>query len=212
MKKKKSIRYVVIVVRRVGRDSKHVFVLLLFLLFYFMRAAGNHKCRRKDTWERLQRRHTERRATVRHVQKPMWVPVESNPQQCQTMAPSRPVRPNRLPLTSEYQSEKRVYEFPSPTAVSLDGGDSPPELASKSSSAPHLVKSTQTLPRTARYEGSEVYLRIFILVSIAFTICQWRLCNNLSYKLKKKLNLLYIRLKINAKHGKSLRRNFKIII
>lgn len=54
-----------------------------------------------------------------------------------------------------------VYELPSPTAVSLNGGgssngDVPPNLTGqKSSSAPHLIKSTQTLPRT-KFDGLEV--------------------------------------------------------
>jgi len=78
-------------------------------------------------------------------------------------------RPNRLPLTSESEFPvKNVasYELPSPTAVSLDGGgggEVTQELAGacKSSSAPHLIKSTQTLPRRTKYTGgSEVFLEV----------------------------------------------------
>lgn len=84
--------------------------------------------------------------------------LQSCPQTVAAVAPDgRPARPNRLPLTSECgDQEKIAYELPSPTAVSLNGGDVTPELTScKSSSAPHLIKSTQTLPRT-RYDGSQV--------------------------------------------------------
>jgi len=79
-------------------------------------------------------------------------------------------RPNRLPLTSEsgFPGKNVIsYELPSPTAVSLDGGGGgkvTQELADacKSSSAPHLIKSTQTLPRRTKYTGgSEVFLEVF---------------------------------------------------
>lgn len=122
---------------------------------FYAYSAGNQKCRRKDTWERLQRRHADRRMTIKHTE-PVWVPAESD--QYQT-SPDRPVRPNRLPLTSECNLEKMCYKLPSPTAVSLNGGDIPPELTSKSSSAPHLIKSTQTLPRT-KYDGLEVFILV----------------------------------------------------
>jgi len=79
-------------------------------------------------------------------------------------------RPNRLPLTNESEFPvKNVasYELPSPTAVSLDGGGGGGEVAQelanacKSSSAPHLIKSTQTLPRrTNNTGGSEVFLEV----------------------------------------------------
>jgi len=79
-------------------------------------------------------------------------------------------RPNRLPLTNESEFPvKNVtsYELPSPTAVSLDGGGRGGEVtqelanACKSSSAPHLIKSTQTLPRRTSNTGeSEVFLEV----------------------------------------------------
>ncbi|VVC30720.1 Hypothetical protein CINCED_3A013748 [Cinara cedri] len=126
--------------------------------------SGNQKCRRKETWERLQRRHANRRMTVKHVEPMMWVPEDSGDRTAVSTT-GRPARPDRLPLTSNPHLEKIVYELPSPTAVSLNGsgdggsgsGDVPSELASyKSSSAPHLVNksSTQTLPRT-KYNGLE---------------------------------------------------------
>lgn len=128
--------------------------------------AGNQKCRRKETWERLQRRNADRRATIKHAEQPVWVShaAEISDQYRRTAA-----RPNRLPLTSESEfSVKNVasYELPSPTAVSLDGGgggEVTPELvgACKSSSAPHLIKSTQTLPRRTKNIGrSEVFSKV----------------------------------------------------
>jgi len=95
----------------------------------------------------------------------VWVPPaeENISDQCHRPA----TRPNRLPLNSESEFPvKNVtsYELPSPTAVSLDGGggggEVTQELASacKSSSAPHLIKSTQTLPSRTKYTGgSEVF-------------------------------------------------------
>lgn len=151
----------------------------MLLLRACCRAAGNQKCRRKETWERLQRRHADRRMTAKHAEPAavsvaaMWAPEEHNGGSDGTAAAStagRPSRPDRLPLTSDRHLEKIVYELPSPTTVSLNGsgrgggddddsGDVPPELASyKSSSAPHLVQKhcAQTLPRTKYYDGPEV--------------------------------------------------------
>lgn len=124
--------------------------------YFYSCSAGNQKLRRKDTWERLQRRHADRRMTIKHTE-PVWVPVESD--QYRNITPDRPTRPNLLPLTSECHLDKMSYKLPSPTAVSLNGGDIPPELTCKSSSAPHLIKSTQTLPRT-KYDGLEVFILV----------------------------------------------------
>lgn len=138
--------------------------------FYSSRTAGNQKCRRKETWERLQRRHADRWATIKYTEQPVWVPPTEENISDQY---HRPVtRPNRLPLTNESEFPvKNVtsYELPSPTAVSLDGGggggggEVTQELANacKSSSAPHLIKSTQTLPcRTSNTSRSEVFLEV----------------------------------------------------
>ncbi|XP_050523367.1 rho GTPase-activating protein 7 [Daktulosphaira vitifoliae] len=110
--------------------------------------SGNQKCRKKETWERLQRRHADRCAATKRVE-PVWV-TEDQQSDSTTQPGNRPVRPNRLPLTSECQSSEKVaYELPSPTAISLSGGsDLSPELACKSSSAPHLIKPcSKTLPK-----------------------------------------------------------------
>ncbi|KAF0760922.1 Uncharacterized protein FWK35_00035873, partial [Aphis craccivora] len=118
--------------------------------------SGNQKCRRKETWERLQRRHADRRATIKHTEQSVWVPpITEIIDQLHRPA----TRPNQLPLTSEseFPVKNVPYELPSPTAVSLDGGgeEVTSELsgASKSSSAPHLIKSTQTLPHRSKYTG-----------------------------------------------------------
>lgn len=123
------------------------------------RTAGNQKCRRKETWERLQRRHADRRATIKHIEQPVWVsPAAEISDQIHRPA----TRPNRLPLTSEseFPVKNISYELPSPTAVSLDGNgeEVTSELAGacKSSSAPHLIKSTQTLPRRSKYTGGSI--------------------------------------------------------
>ncbi|CAI6367356.1 unnamed protein product [Macrosiphum euphorbiae] len=121
--------------------------------------SGNQKCRRKETWERLQRRHADRRATIKYTEQPVWVPPTVENIKDQYHRPA--TRPNRLPLTSEsgFPGKNVIsYELPSPTAVSLDGGGGgkvTQELADacKSSSAPHLIKSTQTLPRRTKYTG-----------------------------------------------------------
>jgi len=138
-----------------------------------MRAAGNQKCRRKDTWERLQRRHAAdgrgtAAAAASRAEPAAWgVPAEND--RCRTAVSSgRAARPDRLPLTSERHLERIVYELPSPTAVSLHGNVATPELASKSSSAPVLIKSTQTLPRT-KHDVSEV-VRAFYRICAA----RWR--------------------------------------
>ncbi|XP_025198097.1 rho GTPase-activating protein 7 isoform X2 [Melanaphis sacchari] len=118
--------------------------------------SGNQKCRRKETWERLQRRHADRRVTIKHTEPPVWsTPAVEISDQFYRPA----TRPNRLPLTSEseFPVKNVSYELPSPTAVSLDGGGGEvnSELggACKSSSAPHLIKSTQTLPCRTKYTG-----------------------------------------------------------
>lgn len=122
----------------------------MFVLFS-MCEAGNPKCRRKETWERLHRRHVNRCVMVKHT-KPVWVPIEGG--QYQT-ASDQPKRPNRLPLTSECHLEKIVFELPSPTAISLNDDDLSSELTCKSSSAPHLIKSTQTLLKS-NSDGTKV--------------------------------------------------------
>lgn len=138
--------------------------VILTSVFYLSYTAENQKCRRKETWERLQRRHADRRATVKHTEKSVWVPPTTEISD-QFHRPA--TRPNRLPLTSEseFPAKNVPYELPSPTAVSLDGGgeEVTSELsgACKSSSAPHLIKSTQTLPHRTKYTGgSKVFSEV----------------------------------------------------
>lgn len=115
------------------------------MIIRFSFLAENKKFRRKETWEKLKKRHADKFVTA---------PIECD--QCQKVS-GRPIRPNRLPLTCEYHLEKMIFELPSPTAISLNGNDLATELACKSSSAPHLIKSTQTLPKT-KYERTEVFI------------------------------------------------------
>lgn len=132
--------------------------------FLFVLTAGNQKCRRKETWEKLQRRHADCRAIIKHTEQSVWVsPTTEISDQFHRPA----TRPNRLPLTSEseFPVKNAPYELPSPTAVSLDGGgeEVTSELSSacKSSSAPHLIKSTQTLPHRSKYTGgSKVFSEV----------------------------------------------------